>query len=304
MSETLHSKTPAEVEASEPCPTPLVWQDVVQSFLDERREGDVDFLGGSLTVTQFGTGQPLVVLTGTVGSPRLFALTAWLLREEFQLWIFDRPRFQQRKTASEYIQASTDAYSSVVSELFDQPVDCYAPTLGAQVAIQMMLDSSEGGESPRLRKVALQSGWAHRDLTMMEKTLLGIGSSIPFRLRKVPFWLSTQIANHRPWFPPYDETRFGFLLAETYKTSVRDLSLRMRAAAKTDLSNSLTAIRNDVLLVRTEGDGQAIVTEQDTLEQNIPGCHSEWMHTCGHFPFLTHPHRLVKILRQFYQSET
>lgn len=298
MNEVIHQERP-ETESGEPCPTPLEWQEVVQAFLADRREEVLKSTLGSLTVTQFGHGQPLLVLPGTVGSPKLFALTAWLLKDEFQVTLFDHPHFEKQISAGDYLRVTVDLYQSVFSELFRDPVDVYAPTLGAQLALQMLKSRPDW-----IRRVILQSGWAHRSLTLAERGLLQLGRPFSSPMQRVPLWLSSQVANHRPWFPPFDETRFGFLLSELYKTPVNTLCLRMRAAQQTDLSESLAQITNEILLLRTEGDGKAIERQEDLLESKLPFCRSEWLHTTGHFVFLTHPHRLVKILRQFYNSDS
>ncbi len=295
----MSDKTPNELatldEIPDPCPTPLAWQEVVQSFQEQIRQGPLDFQFGTVTATQFGEGPPLVFLPGSLGSPRLYALLAWLLKENRQCWLLDHPVFESRPNPKELISATATAYVDVLGELFDGPVEVYASNFGVPVCLEMMRST------PTLvQKAALQSGWATRKLTFFEKSLLQIGRFVPFTIRSVPLWLSTQIQNHRAWFPPFDETRFGFLLNETYQTSVRDVSRRLLAASQTDLSSQLAKIRTEVLLVRCEGDGQLISQQQDLLEKSLPKHESVSLHTTGHYPFLTHPHRLVKVLREFF----
>ncbi|TWT49836.1 Alpha/beta hydrolase family protein [Thalassoglobus neptunius] len=296
MTETSHTKTSPESTDSEPCPTPLDWQDVVRAFLEERREGEIPLGQSKLTATQIGQGPPLVLLPASGCSAKIYALLAWLLREERQLWILSEPEFERTPSAKKLIPETATSYCEAIRELFGGPVDVYAPTLSSQIALQMMIDGSDF-----LKNVVLQSAWAHRRLNWTETALAQAGLLLPFSIRRLPLWLSSQVANHRPWFPPYDETRFGFLLSETYRVSVRQNCRKLLAADRTNLSAEVSQVNNRVLLLRTEGDGASIDREEDRLEKNLPNCEVEWMHTSGHFPFLTHPHRLVKILRAFLE---
>ncbi|MEW4490696.1 hypothetical protein AB1L42_21615 [Thalassoglobus sp. JC818] len=296
MTETSHTNASPESIDSEPCPTPLDWQDVVRAFLEERREGEIALGRSKLTATQIGQGPPLVLLPASGCSAKIYALLAWLLREERQLWIFSEPKFERTPSARNLIPELAASYAEAIRDLFGGPVDVYAPTFSSQIAMKMMIDSPEF-----LKNVVLQSAWAHRPLNWTETALARSGMWIPFSIRRVPLWLSSQVANHRPWFPPYDETRFGFLLSETYRVSVSENCRRMLAADATDLSAEVSHIQKRILLLRAEGDGAIINREEDRLEKSLPACDVEWMHTSGHYPFLTHPHRLVKILRAFFE---
>ncbi len=295
MSDKIPSELATVEENPDPCPTPLAWQGVVQSFQEQIRQGPVDFQAGTVTATQFGEGPPLVFLPGSLGSPRLYALISWLLKENRQCWLFDHPTFRTRPSPKDLIPATSNAYAEVLNELFDGPVEVYASTFSVPVCLELMRSA------PRVvKKAILQSGWATRKLTFTEKSLLQVGRYVPFSIRSVPLWLSTQIQNHRAWFPPFDETRFGFLLNETYSASVRDVSRRLLASSQTDLTPQLAEIETEVLLVRCEGDGRLISQQQDLLEESLPNHESVSLHSTGHYPFLTHPHRLVKVLREFF----
>lgn len=287
---------PEGLEEREPCPTPLLWQDIVLSFHQDRREGNVAFSGGHVTATQYGTGAPLVFLPGNQCTARLYALIAWLLKDDRQCWVLDHPQFSKRPAAASLIEATATAYSAVLKDLFGGSVNIYASDYAVPVALKMML-----GQESVIHKAVLQSGWANRPLVQREKGLLRIGQLLPLKIRRVPLWTSSQVQNHRPWFPPYDETRFSFLLSESSQLSVRDVTSRLLAAAETDLTPELQRIKHEVLLLRAEGDSPLQVAQQDLLERELENQKSEWMHTTGNYPFLTHPHRLVKILRDFFE---
>ncbi len=302
MSDQPSSEVAPIEEQREPCPTPLESQDIVRSFQEEMRQGPVAFEGGTITATQFGSGPPLIFLPGTLGTPRLYALTAWLLRNDRQCWLLDHPNFDKNPPESELVAKTASAYASVLTELFGGPVDIYASTFTVPICLRMMSSTPNA-----VKKAALQSGWMEGTLTTAERLLLKIGKRLPVTMRRVPGWVSTQIQNHRPWFPPFDKTRFSFLLGETYQTNVSDASRRMLASTHTDLRDRVKEIPHEILILRTEGDGQYITDQQEWLEKQLPNSQVSWMHTSGHYPYLTHPHRLVKSLREFFEipkSET
>lgn len=296
MSENLQSEQLTTEEEREPCPTPLLWQDIVLSFHEEMRQGPVDFAGGTVTATQFGAGLPLVFLPGSVASPRLYALTAWLLKDDRQCWLLDHPIFDQPPHEANLVEKSAKAYANVIADLFGGPVDIYASNSGVPVCLQMMLAYQEV-----VRKAAFQSGWVNRTFTNREKFLFKVGKKLPFSLRRLPWWVSTQVQNHRPWFPPYDETRFNFLLNETSTTLIADICERLLASAEVDFTSPLSKIKQDVLLIKSEGDGDWILSQSKLMSTELPNSQIEELHTSGHYPYLTHPHRLVKLLRQFFE---
>ena len=73
----------------EPCPTPLAWTDIRQSFLTEAERFAVERPGGSICGRAWGQGSPVYFLNGLCGDCELFCLLAWLLREDFRCVLFD-----------------------------------------------------------------------------------------------------------------------------------------------------------------------------------------------------------------------
>lgn len=284
---------PLASESSEPCPTPLAWQEVLHSFDQLALMRTYEAAQGELDVTEFGEGPPLLMLPGIVGTPRLFALTAWLLREEFRCILFDHPRWKRTPRPRDLIRQTSEMIAAVARHCAPTGGNLFATSYGGQIALDVMQRFPE-----IVHQSVLQSSWARRRLTPAERGLLQVGRGLPFRLQRVPLWLSTQVQNHRPWFPPFDETRFGFLLNQTYSTRVCDVSRRLLAAHQTDLRPRLRSIDQPILLVQCEGAGRQIEAAQQELEQQLPHVRSVEMHTTGLFPYLTHPHRLVKILRE------
>lgn len=293
MSENIPLSSVSLDPQPEPCPTPLAWQEVLREFDQQSLIRTYETELGELDLTEFGQGPPLLFLPGIVGTPRLFALTAWLLRDEFRCLLPDHPRWKRRPRTKDLIGQTAEVVAAVGRHLAGEGLDLFGTSFGGQVALELML------RQPGLvRRAVLQSSWAWRRLTVTEKAVLQIGRGVWLPIQKVPLWLSTQVQNHRRWFPPFDETRFGFLLNQTYATPTREVSRRLLAAGQTDLRPMLGSIEHPVLILKCEGDGRQISAAEEELERDLPSARTVEMHTTGLFPYLTHPHRLVKILRE------
>ncbi len=279
---------------SEPCPAPLAWQEVAQSFRADAAVRLVATDDAEITMAEFGQGPPLVVLPPLAGSSLLYCLTAWLLKDDCRLLLLDAPRFGRTPRPRDLIARTADAFSVAIEHVCPEGADLYAPSASGQTALDLM------ARYPRLvRRALLQGAWAARRWTFAEKLLLRAARWLPMQVRRTPLWLPSQIQNHRRWFPPFDDTRFGFLLNEAGSTRLSDLGNRLLAAGATDLRPRLPAVSQPVLVLRCEGDGPLIDAAQTELEQGLPHARGETLSMTGHYPYLTHPHRLVKIIKNF-----
>jgi hypothetical protein len=74
------------------------------------------------------------------------------------------------------------------------------------------------------------------------------------------------------------------------------------AVHRFDVKDRLKEISCPALLIRTEGQGRLEAEGHDVLERNLPDVRSEWMHSSGLHPCLTHPHRLAKLLKPFFSG--
>lgn len=289
--------TPSETSG---CPTPLVWDEVLRSVIGGSRESCAEVGDDRISWLEFGTGRPLIVFPGATGTPRLFGLTAWLLREQFRCILLGHPVWKQQPATTAIIPRTAGIVAKLLPSLAPQGADLYAYGYGAQVALQMLTSADS-----KIGHAILQGAFAHRPVPWRESLLLQAGQLTNRPLYRLPVWLSVQIQNHRPWFPPYDETRFGFLLQETAKTTSREAANRLLAAAATNVLPRLGNLRTPVTILRTEGEGQVLGNAQQAILEALPSSlprREEWLHTSGHFPFVTHPHRLVKVIVQALQS--
>lgn len=280
----------------EPCPTPLAWRDVVTRFRRERTEFELDVDGDRVDGAVFGAGPPLYFLNPAIGDLDLYALLAWRLAEQFRCVLLNYPGpAAQRKRRLGQAEA---ALLAAADHCGDREFSLFATGWGSMVALHTMLDAPD-----RIPAAVLACGFAHRDLTWIERGLLAWGSLSPGRLARIPAWQTVQERNHRPWFPPYDETRWQFLRDNLGDTPIRDAARRLSVLAETDLRQRLPEIKSRVLLVRTEGEGPLLTRCQEDLQAGLPAATTEWMHTSGHYSCLTHPHRLAKLIATFLSPD-
>jgi pimeloyl-ACP methyl ester carboxylesterase len=121
----------------------------------------------------------------------------------------------------------------------------------------------------------------------------------PGTLRSVPVRESIQRINHRAWFPPFDTTRWDWFRENSGQVAVSALANRSAIVRDSNLVPQLPGIRKPVLLIRCEGEGLIGESCQQALEQGLANVSTERMLGTGHVPYLTHPHRLVKVVRSF-----
>ena len=89
------SLLPAE---SMDCPAPLAWQDVVASWREESEPFETDGCHGPVRGRTLGRGPALYFANPLLGRCELFALLAWLLRDEFRCVLFDDSTLQNPRT--------------------------------------------------------------------------------------------------------------------------------------------------------------------------------------------------------------
>ena len=75
--------------AGEPCPAPLVWQEIRENYLRESIPWELAHGPHRLTGRTWGVGRPLYFLNHYAGTAELFSLTAWLLKDHFRCVLFD-----------------------------------------------------------------------------------------------------------------------------------------------------------------------------------------------------------------------
>ena len=284
----------------EPCPTPLMWQEVRETFLRDSEFCEIIRGAHRLSVRTTGTGTPLYFLNNFAATAELFSLTIWLLREKFRCIVFDATtddRQSARSTKPTMSEFAADLFA-VADHFGNDQIAVYGAGFGAGVAIQAALDQPD-----RLSRLILQHGFSSRRLSLFERLLTSACLYSGQTLNQLPQRRRFQAVNHKPWFPPYDQSRFDFLVESTGTLPLRDLARRAQAVNTFNATGQLSTIKCPVTLIRTEGEGRLAAESQSILEKELKRPQIEWMHSAGQHPYLTHPHRIAKIIQNQFQTE-
>ena len=288
--------------AGEPCPTPLMWQEIRERFLQDGDFWELERGPHQLVGRTWGQGRPLYFLNNFAATSELFALTVWLLRDQFQCVVYDT----FARTDSALTRKSIPAISEFTEDLIavadahgDDKLIVYGAAFGAAIALQTAISHPQ-----RLERMVLQHGFAVRRLSFFERTLASVCIRSRGTLNSLPQRRRFQAVNHQPWFPPYDHSRFEFLVESTGHLSLRDLARRSWAVNSFDVVSRLGDIGTPTMLLRTEGEGKVAAESQEVLEARLKHSRTEWMHSAGQHPYLTHPHRVAKLIQAFCDSDS
>ncbi len=294
------SPAPAPNEESS-CPTPLAWRSVLNQFRSDSEPFVVERDKSRLYCRSWGAGPPLYLLNGFGGTSDLFALIAFLLRDDFRCVLMDEYSFDEPGR----VEVPTQTPTGRVADLFavadhcgDDTLSIFGTGLGGALGLVAMQTRPE-----RIKQAVLQGAFARRRLTVAERLLAAVCRRSPGQVRHLPLRTVIQQQNHRPWFPPFDGTRWKFLLDNTGAVPLRLSALRGVVAGKIDLQSELSNISQPVLIIQTEGEGRVAAACHADLNAQLPHAQTVWLDNTGQLPFLTHPHRLAKIIRPFLRGE-
>lgn len=274
------------------CPPPLAWQEVLREFHQTADAWYLDRPGYRISGRTLGSGTPLYFLNGFSGTHELYALMVWLLRDQYRCVLFDYATSSPGAPLT--LERLTGDLIAVAETCGDQTCDLFASSLGGLVALSAM-----EREPGRFRRAVIQAGFAHRELSRAERMLIRLCRFHPGKLRSLPLRRLIQGQNHRAWFPPFDATRWEFLAQNTGNVPLSHLARLAALVRDADLRPLLREVAQPVLLVGTEGEGQILENCGRELQAGLANSRREYLNGTGQFPFLTHPHRLAKLIRGF-----
>lgn len=278
------------------CPTPLAWQQVLEAFRQQSTPWEVQRSGYTLRGRSWGEGPPLYFLCGMGGTSESYCLVTYLLRDLFRCVVFDYPGTIDPPRSPRRITLDTlrDDVLAIADYHGDQQFSLFATSFGSLVALKTLLAAPE-----RVTRGVIQGGFARRQLSLAERAIAKLGRWLPGRLKSLPGARPIQEQNHRRWFPPLDLSRWQFFVEDAGQVPLRTLGARGAIIRDTDLRPELGTIRQPILLIQCEGDGLVTRDCHESLAAGLPNAESAWMHSAGHLPHLTSPHRLAKFLRDF-----
>ena len=81
--------------------------------------------------------------------------------------------------------------------------------------------------------------------------------------------------------------------------SIRSFCQSASLLRQFDIRDSLPEITQPVMLLQTEGDGVILERYQQELQSGLVNVQSKYLHGSGLYTYLTHPHRVAKLVRTF-----
>lgn len=280
---------------TEGCPPPLRSRDVWQAVQQQAARWTLPRGGYRLSGWTLGEGPPLYFVTGFAGTAALYSLLAWLLRDQYRCVIYEVDLSDRGGpvTLADFTTDLLDAATLLGDEVFS----VYGATFGGMVAVQAAAVAGE-----RLERLVLQSVPTRVTLSPAERLLAHCYRHSRRSLAHFPFRLTVQKWNHLRWFPPLDPDRWAFFLEETGRHPIAWPARQALALDGVDLRPLLPGLTQPVLLIDTEGTGHRLAQAQQELQSRLSHVHVERLHTTGLHPYLTHPHRVAKLIRSWWNE--
>lgn len=279
-------------ETGEGCPTPLAWKQVQNEFLSQSDEFSFTEAGLTISGRVLGEGPPLYFLNGISATPTLFCLTVWLLRDEFRCVVLDYPPEAQT------LEQLAKSLELAATQFGDEQFDLYATSFGTPVALHALQSFPQ-----RIQHAVLQGPLISMKFSLAERLALAMLGRLPGQIARLPFRKTVLENNHARWFPPFDITRWKFLMAETGNVPTRDVASRTKMLKGLDLTDQVSRIETPTLVISSEGEAARHRESAAVLAEKMPNARAEEISNTGHVPFVTHPHRLAKLVRQFLHPE-
>jgi pimeloyl-ACP methyl ester carboxylesterase len=288
--------TLAPAAPPEGCPPPLRCRQVAENWHAVAEAWTLPGSRFGTHGTQAGSGPALYFLNPFGGCAELFTLLAWLLREQYRCVLMDWQQPVDRRVRLDDFAADVAA---VADHLGDRTFAVYGATFGAAVATQLAVHHPD-----RVTNLILQGAWERRRLSLGERGLAWWYRRSNKPLSTWPSREEFQAANHRVWFPPLDPDRWAWFLEVTGSIPLALMSAEARAIDRVDLAADYARLACPTLVLATEGAGQRSLAVQERIAAQHPAFRHEYLHSTGQHPYLTHPHRIAKLINAHLSGES
>ncbi len=243
----------------------------------------------------WGSGPPLVFIHGLGDFATAYVPIISLLAEHFRCIAYDLPAGQadgarlDRLTHAELV---ADLFA-LLDHLGMGQSYVVGSSFGSTIALAAML--AQPGRVPR---AILAGGFCRRQLSVPEVLLTRLGLLLPGSQQLLP--LRRAFASRA--FGPLAKQRpelLDYFLEITGASPMRAMARRALMIHQTDLTASLPAIEQPVLLICGECDPIVQRTCEDALLRGLPHVGRVELSGCGHFPHYSHPEVMAEVIRQF-----
>ena len=124
--------------AGEPCPAPLMWQEVREQYLRDSTPWEIVRGPHRLAGRTWGNGPPLYFLNHFAATAELYSLVIWLLRDQFRCVVYDAvtsDRRAARMTMPTMTEFADDLFL-IAERHGDECFPIFGAGFGAAVALQ------------------------------------------------------------------------------------------------------------------------------------------------------------------------
>lgn len=275
---------------TEGCPPPLRCRDVWRNVHDTASVWERNSTrGATLSGWTLGQGPTVVFLSPFGGSRDLFALVAWLMRDEIRSVALNWQASGRTRTVADF---AADVWDVIAPDV-PTSASFYGINWSGAVALEAARQRPEAAAT-----VFVQDGFARRRLSFAEHGLARLALWSRRTLAECPYRERVQMLNHRRWFPPLDPDRWTCFLEATGTLPVSVLARQGLSCGAIDPRQFGPSYQTPTWLLSTEGAGPRGHQHHAELQAALPQAKSEWMHTTGTHAVFTHPHRIAKFLRQ------
>ena len=267
---------------------------------------DAETVPGELATTRYRMryvtwgptdGPPVVFVHGMCDLARSFAmLMSRLVDRGFRCVGYELADGRDGADLDNYLH---EHHTSDLVELLDHlglaQVDLLGSSFGSTITLRTLAEHPS-----RVRRAALQGGFARRPLTWVERRLAHLGRTWPWRMGQLPTRNLIMAKIELPMFVGCPRDLFWFLLRNSGRTPIRAAARRGLILDELDLRPLLPTIPHTVLMIG--GDRDTIVPRkyEAEVEAGLRDVRRIEYAPCGHYPQYTLPGPMAAELAAFF----
>jgi 3-oxoadipate enol-lactonase len=262
----------------------------------EARHGVVDTPHYRCRYFEWGQGQPLVFVHGLADRAASFIPLMAQLADTFRGIAYELPDGEYDGARLGSIRHADLAFDliALLDALQVRQASAYGASLGGTIVLAALYR-----EPRRFLRAALQSSFARRPLTWMERLVVSWARWWPGKLGDLPFWEKQQERVDGPAFAEVDPQLFAMKKAHAASLPIRAFAHRVLLVSSLDLRPMLASIRHPILLLTGDRDLVVNARATDELAHGLPHADRLEFADCGHYAQYTHASAVAEACRRF-----